>query len=352
MDTANNKAITLNSLIDLTSARDCRSLELALIPALHDFLSNYSPRIALLRVPRHTDCDYLEVIHTSPALKIPERFTIIPNKYGDIRIEKNGAFQQCIHDAGITKHREENTSGVLIPIFTNKLVSSILDIDDDGLTADTLESIRSFIDVYSNFMAIANDNEHDTLTGLRNRKTFDYHLTELLSANSSEKSAITRLEHERREPHNKERHWIGILDIDFFKSVNDNFGHVYGDEVLLLFSEIMIKTLRNNDMLFRYGGEEFVVVLAPTKADDALAVLERFRLAVDAYHFPKVGNVTVSIGYAAMQFNENPTTTLELADEALYYAKKNGRNRVCHYHDLVNQGHLKEKTINDDIELF
>ena len=352
MDTDNNRTFSLDPLIALTSARDCRSLELALIPALHDFLRNDSLSIALLRVPRHTPCDYLELAHTSPGLNVSERFVSTSNKFGEIRIQNNDAFQHCIQSAAITKRREKKLSSVLIPIFTNKLVSGILDMDDDDLTADSLESIRGFIAVYSNFMSIANDNEHDTLTGLRNRKTFDYHLTELLSTNSPEKSAVTAVEHERREPHDREQHWIGILDIDFFKSINDNFGHVYGDEVLLLFSELMVKTLRNSDMLFRYGGEEFVVVLAPTKAVDALAVLERFRQAVDAYHFPKVGNVTVSIGYVAMQFNENPTTTLELADESLYFAKNNGRNQICHYHDLVNLGLLEEKTINDDIELF
>ena len=70
---------------------------------------------------------------------------------------------------------------------------------------------------------------------------------------------------ERREEKVDVNNWIGILDIDHFKSINDNYGHVYGDEVLLLFSDLMKKTFRGNDLLFRYGGEEFVVVLDETR---------------------------------------------------------------------------------------
>lgn len=107
----------------------------------------------------------------------------------------------------------------------------------------------------------------------------------------------------------------------------------------------MVNTFRNSDLLFRYGGEEFVVVLSPAKTSDALNVLERFRAAIEAYHFPRVGKVTVSIGCIPLQFNENPMTALEFADEALYYAKENGRNQVCNYYELVSQGLIEEKSL-------
>lgn len=93
----------------------------------------------------------------------------------------------------------------------------MLNIDSEKLATDTIEIISGFIRVYSNFMAMAYENEHDTLTGLRNRKTFDYHLSELLSGDpSNQKPALTETK-ELREHQQKEHHCIGILDIDFLK---------------------------------------------------------------------------------------------------------------------------------------
>ncbi|ORU92836.1 MAG: hypothetical protein A6F70_03770 [Cycloclasticus sp. symbiont of Bathymodiolus heckerae] len=186
-----------------------------------------------------------------------------------------------------------------------------------------------------------------------NRKTFDSHLSELLlEEEGEEKSGDEVTQKERRAVQEFDGHWLSVLDIDFFKSVNDNFGHVYGDEVLLIFSNIMTKSFRSGDILFRYGGEEFVVVLAPTKCEDATKVFERFRLAVEAYDFPKVGKITVSIGMASLGDKNHPTTILGYADEALYYAKGNGRNQVQNYHTLIDANLLKAKTIDTDVELF
>lgn len=193
--------------------------------------------------------------------------------------------------------------------------------------------------------------EHDTLTGLRNRKTFDFHLSNLLE--SSLKSVVSTHPDDKRHTLNVEEcHWIGILDIDFFKLVNDNFGHIYGDEVLLLFSKIMIESFRNSDVMFRYGGEEFVVVLSPTDKENALIVFERFRSTIEQYDFPKVGKITVSIGVSSLGPKENPAIVLENADKALYYAKENGRNQVLDYQTLLVKGLVKEPIIDNDIVLF
>jgi len=347
-----NKAQIFDLLNSITSATSRKSLEVSLVATLIDFLSELSPCITLLRTPRKLDCDYLEVAHFAPTLNERGHLTLIPNPRGELRIEKDSCFNQCIQDGHISHHQEANSKRVLFPIVTNKLVTGVLDIDSDGLSNDIVGTISGFLSIYSNFMAMAYENEHDTLTGLRNRKTFDYHLSELLSSDLDSKGNNALNIEERRTQHKEEHHWISVLDIDFFKKVNDNFGHVYGDEVLILFSEIMVKTFRSSDMLFRYGGEEFVVVLAPTNAADALAVFERFRVAVEDYSFPKVGKITVSIGCASIQFNEHPTTTLEFADEALYYAKAHGRNQVCDYYNLFNEGNVIERAMGDEAEIF
>jgi len=143
-----------------------------------------------------------------------------------------------------------------------------------------------------------------------------------------------------------------MLDIDFFKRVNDEFGHLYGDEVLLLFSGLMKKVFRDNDFLYRYGGEEFVVLLQTSTLKESAVALERFRSAVEAYDFPQVGKITVSIGFVQMKAGELPSSTLDKADKALYYAKEHGRNQVCSYQMLSEKNLIEAGVVNIDVELF
>jgi diguanylate cyclase (GGDEF)-like protein len=143
--------------------------------------------------------------------------------------------------------------------------------------------------------------------------------------------------------------WIAILDIDHFKRVNDNFGHLYGDEVLLIFSQLMGKCFRYHDFLFRFGGEEFVVILNLAFQESAIAAFNRFREVVGNYNFPTVGRVTVSIGVTHVDGKSMPTTQLDHADKALYHAKDSGRNRVVLYEDMPV---LVQDDDSGDIELF
>jgi diguanylate cyclase (GGDEF)-like protein len=126
---------------------------------------------------------------------------------------------------------------------------------------------------------------------------------------------------------------LAMLDLDKFKNVNDTFGHQAGDEILITFSHILSNVLRKTDFCGRYGGEEFLVVLTQTNLQDAKVFAERIRacveefLSLDMGHGRKFG-VTVSIGLAEHQRNEDIDKTISRADEAMYKAKKNGRNRV------------------------
>jgi diguanylate cyclase (GGDEF)-like protein len=170
--------------------------------------------------------------------------------------------------------------------------------------------------VYSNQVALLDSKERDALTHLLNRQTLELTLNEIIT--------FYRGKGLSRQLKNS---WLAILDIDFFKKVNDEFGHLYGDEVLLLFAQLMEKVFRNTDFLFRYGGEEFIVILNNCDADGAHEVLERFRVAVEQYPFPS-GRVTVSTGYNVVDATDSPAVLIEAADRALYYAKSNGRNRI------------------------
>lgn len=187
--------------------------------------------------------------------------------------------------------------------------------------------------VYRNFQLLHDRIERDSLTGLYNRQAFG--------------EVITRLIHPGRASRNRRKdrdhgYWLGMLDIDYFKRVNDEHGHLIGDEVLVLFARLMRETFRYEDRLFRYGGEEFIAVLEGVSKESAFQALERFRVAVEAYPFPQGVRLTVSAGFAEILFGALPSEVIDRADRALYYAKGAGRNHVCGYEDLLAQGLLRQ----------
>jgi diguanylate cyclase (GGDEF)-like protein len=148
-------------------------------------------------------------------------------------------------------------------------------------------------------------------------------------------------------------HWLGVIDIDHFKNINDNFGHLIGDEVLILVSNLMKSAFRSQDKLFRFGGEEFVVLLKPTELANALATFERYRKEVDGFRFPQVEHVTISAGFTRIGLYDTPSMILDNADEALYYAKEHGRNLVFCYEELIDAGKLvKHQMLHTDAEIF
>lgn len=346
----NNKL--LESVIQITEERDKISLEKGLI----DSLSRFIPfdAIILLQVSRVSDNDSLEVAISLPSNAYQNKLITIPHEYGERLIARDEIINQIFKNQETVSVVSGDTTRTLYPITVNSTVMGILDIYGCQCDENLDKLISGFIRIYSNFLAMINDNEHDTLTGLLNRKTFDVHLSDLLSTTKTDSDPLPNTDIERRntEEQNNTHNWFGILDIDHFKNINDNFGHVYGDEVLLLFADLMKKTFRTSDFLFRYGGEEFVVVLSPVTEFDALMIFERFRKKLEKLDFPQVGNITASIGTIAIDDQEHPTAVLENADRALYFAKENGRNQIRNYHDLIKTGMLKERNHESDIELF
>jgi diguanylate cyclase (GGDEF)-like protein len=123
-----------------------------------------------------------------------------------------------------------------------------------------------------------------------------------------------------------------MLDLDHFKSINDSYGHVAGDQVLMDVAAILKRSIRSIDYASRYGGEEFVVVLVETISVSALDVAERIRSVVENHSLVANDNrlsVTVSLGVAhAREEDDGPDAVLARADSALYEAKRSGRNRV------------------------
>ena len=121
---------------------------------------------------------------------------------------------------------------------------------------------------------------------------------------------------------------LALLDIDYFKKVNDTYGHDIGDEVLIKFVEKIQNNLRKNDILIRWGGEEFILILQLESQKDLEKKLEYLRKVIEIEFFPKINNITCSIGGTIYQDNENILKTIKRADEAVYKAKAAGRNKV------------------------
>ena len=124
---------------------------------------------------------------------------------------------------------------------------------------------------------------------------------------------------------------IALIDLDWFKRINDAYGHPTGDEVLRTFAITMFANIRTTDRFGRYGGEEFLLVLPDMATDDAVRALERLRAIIadlDWSAFSSGMKVTISAGVATLQPNETPDTFLTRADRALYSAKARGRNRI------------------------
>lgn len=156
---------------------------------------------------------------------------------------------------------------------------------------------------------LKNQAETDSLTGLANRRA----LNEVLASISQEKRQYSILS----------------IDIDYFKKVNDTFGHDIGDEVLKQTSSTLKEFCRDRDLVCRVGGEEFLLLLPETEISEAKNIAERIRTTIEHSEFTKNIKITVSIG--AAQFDESNTNAqniIKLADERLYISKRNGRNRV------------------------
>ena len=147
------------------------------------------------------------------------------------------------------------------------------------------------------------------------------------------RSFYTQLELEV-DRYNRYKHPLSLLllDIDNFKEFNDTFGHLEGDKVLVRFSQIIKSCLRINDSAYRYGGEEFTVILPETNGDEAKTVAQRIRSTLEAEKFTpgpdKNAKITISIGVTQYFPKEELSAFIRRADKAMYLSKKNGRNRV------------------------
>ncbi|MCB1959950.1 MAG: GGDEF domain-containing protein [Rhodocyclaceae bacterium] len=270
-----------------------------------------------------------------------------------ISVDRRADFQTCIAEERLVASPAPDSAHTTycLPVAYDGKVAGLIEMVTDATLDDAqIDLTQSFITLYRNYLSLLDYSERDSLTGLLNRRTFDENLGKILAslrASAADHAALPGAE--RRDGATADApHWLAVIDADHFKRINDKHGHLYGDEVLILLANLMRESFRNDDKLFRFGGEEFVAVLKPASFDDAHRVLERFRQSVEHYHFPQVGQVTISIGYAPLRAGDTASAVLGAADDAMYYAKAHGRNQVRAYPTLVAQGAIAPRRFTDE----
>lgn len=119
-----------------------------------------------------------------------------------------------------------------------------------------------------------------------------------------------------------------LFDIDNFKSINDTYGHLRGDDVLKTLAHSIKNTIRNTDLFVRWGGKEFIIIAPSTALNSAQSLAENIRKSVEHFDFEEVGSITCSFGVTAYQQGDSLDSMVKRIDEAMYEAKTNGKNRV------------------------
>ena len=333
----------LSSVILITEQRSRETLEQCLVATLMDMTD--LARVGILRPIRGGRDVLLECVARAER----DGGASVPGTM--LRLGECPLVAQALDcDAEVSGLTAEGRLRRVLPIGGEAGPQAFLVAESAGDQAGHAGLLHGFAAIYRNYLGLLNDAARDTLTGLKNRKTFDDNINRIIAeARHLSASAATG---ERRHHAAAESHWLGICDIDHFKRVNDTFGHVFGDEVLLLFAGLMKKTFRASDLLFRFGGEEFVAVLSPCSRDQAGVAFERFRAAVEAFAFPQVGRVTTSVGFARIRPDDIAVGVIGQADSALYWAKEHGRNRVCAHEVLLAEGEVAAMPEDGSAELF
>ncbi|MES2185260.1 MAG: GGDEF domain-containing protein [Pseudomonadota bacterium] len=344
--TQTNPTPILQHLVEITGHRDQSRLELSVISALRHLVDIQRVRKLEFFIAKDVSFVRPRMLLEGGELQAP-----VPGEPDDAASEPLTNFPElvhCIETRANSCHATavDGSYRLWLPVRLDDKVVSCFEITNaDAYSPQTLEVIYGIVEVYRNYQALLDYSERDALTGLFNRKTFDEQFSRQTRDSAlSVGGAVS--------PESSDAQWLAVVDIDHFKLVNDRFGHVYGDEVLILVANLLRSSFRAHDRIFRFGGEEFVVLLRSASLENARSIFNRFRLNIEQYDFPQVGRVTVSVGFTGTGKGA-PVEILGHADQALYHAKENGRNQVCFYEELVTGGQLQAADVaHDDVELF
>ncbi len=292
---------TLNKIINETLTRNGKLTELDLEQIYDTYLSQVR------------NSDRIDKVGARVVNEIDDIMTLIGEALGT-----SEAYGKNLDNA--TTRLNHVTDAQSLRAIVDTLVRSTREMQDTNkaLEARLIVSKQEISNLQHSLEAIRAESMTDPLTALGNRKYFDRALSEAV-----------KVARDRGEPLS-----MMLFDIDYFKSFNDNYGHLTGDQVLRLVAMTLKQNIKGQDITARYGGEEFAVVLPNTALRQALTVADNIRRAVMSKELKKkstgeiLGRVTISAGVAVLSPRDDADSLIERADACLYAAKRNGRNRV------------------------
>lgn len=322
-----------------TGHRDRDEIELSLVQLLLQFLQ--ADAVTLFKLVNAGAGD--GAIHCIAAIAKGDGVEVVRGAPTTYLLKDHESWRQCV--ATGEPQMQPTPQGYetlfVVPGESEEAVGVLQVFSRQPPEARALHLVRGVLRIVRNHVALIEYGERDTLTGLLNRKTFETQFEKLRGELPSQESPGSAC-------------WIGLVDVDHFKSINDGYGHVFGDEVLLLISQIIQRSFRGGDRVYRFGGEEFVILLQNTPEQATAGALERLRAAVQRHRFPQIGHATISVGWTKIRPQDAPADAIGRADAALYFAKGSGRNQVLQDERLVAEGKLAPGAQRPaaDIELF
>ena len=210
------------------------------------------------------------------------------------------------------KHNRKNYNVLIMDIETFEPKAFKIDISTIQNSDKFVVVLTDITDLTTKTKHFENKATYDALTNIYNRSKFNEVLDdEIVKAQFEEKDLS-----------------FAIFDIDFFKKVNDNYGHIIGDKTLINFATTIQKHVRGSDTFARWGGEEFVLALVGANEENAFKVVDNLRKIIEETKFLEIGNITCSVGITQLQKNDKVDDMIKRADDALYVSKSNGRNIV------------------------
>jgi diguanylate cyclase len=293
-------------------------------PSLNQMINEMLARSGQLS---DTDIDNIYDTYLSP-VRLTERIDKVGSRVRDeieqvmamigAAVGSATSYSESLADASQQLGHAKDSQGLRTIIGTLVHTAKEMEKTNQTLEARLSESKQEINTLQENLEAVRTESLTDPLTGLANRKYFDQTLTRAVA------DAIKR----------NEQLSLMMTDIDHFKTFNDTYGHLTGDQVLRLVALSVKQNVKGQDIAARYGGEEFAVVLPNTVLRSAITVADHIRRAVMTKELMKrstgehLGRITISIGVASLRRDDTAQSLMERADACLYAAKRNGRNRV------------------------
>lgn len=345
------KDALIDAVAAATAHRDRDDLDRAVAQLLFDQVQPNAVRV--YRIVRDNDIDRVQLRVVADTAGVKEQpptidLSVLPKLSDRVHWMECALLGDVVHfvpDVEVDENMDRFDS--VFPIISSRGLTGLVELEFSGERGSIrpldASIVHGILRIMRNHLSTLDYAERDTLTGLLNRRTFESAFAKRLR-NGSGLSGDDPLSRGT---------WLLTIDVDRFKSINDNYGHLFGDEVLLLVGRILCESFRSSETIYRFGGEEFVVLLENTDEAGASIAANRFREKLAAHRFPQIGQVTASVGYTRVSHADIPTSAIERADIALYFCKGHGRN-CCHcYEALVRDGHVQPKHASTaELELF